>query len=134
MPILMNWKQMDPPTMYYAMVDPWTWQQFHEAVSESRRTIESCQFTSVDMIIDWSQTTKLPPHMLSSLSALFQRGSTRSRHLEGRFVSVNSPLFVRVIIETIVRVYPKMAPRVLFASSVDEALTLLASPLPQAVP
>lgn len=125
MPIQLNWKQQDPPILHYTMVAPWSWDQFFEAVTESRRLMDSGKYASMDMIIEWDRMPKFPPHMLTHISNLFQRGQSRSKHVEARFVTVATPSLVRTIVETLMKIYPRASHRVLFANSVDEALALL---------
>ncbi|MBI5667697.1 MAG: hypothetical protein HZC41_06785 [Chloroflexi bacterium] len=125
MPIHMNWAELDPPILHYTIVEPWAWEEFQTAIEESRHMIEACQFTHVDMVIDWSNARKIPNSTVSQMGNLFRRGEGRSRHIQGRFVVVGAPGFARLIFETLVKVYPKMSQRVLFTKSVDEAFAFL---------
>lgn len=134
MPIRMNWATLEPPVLHYTIVEPWTWDEFYTAVEESRRMVESCQFTSVDMVIDWSSARKIPSNTLSQMSNLFRRGQGRSKHIWGRFVVVGSPSFARLIFETLLKLYPKMAGRILFAQTMDEGFGLLRQPEPEQPP
>lgn len=128
MPIQLDWKQLDPPILHYTMISPWTWEEFFEAVAETRQIIDQHGFTAMDMIIEWGRTPRFPPSMLSHLSNLFQRGQTRSRHLHMRVVTVATPSLVRTIVDTLIKIHPKMAQRIIFAATVEEAMTLLEQP------
>ncbi len=125
MPIQLNWQQLDPPILHYTMIAPWTWEEFFEAVAETRQIIDQHGFTSMDMIVEWGRTPRFPPSMLSHLSNLFQRGQTRSRHIHMRVVTVATPSLVRTIVDTLLKIHPRMAQRIIFAATVEEALVLL---------
>ncbi len=120
MPITINWLDADKTIIRYEFEGHWTWTDLHDAIKQVNSMLESVVHP-VYVIIDVSKGSVVPSGAISQMR--MGNMNPASNWAGGVFVGMST--FLRTLISTFGRVYPKMGERYIVANSMDEALQII---------
>ncbi|MCC7205762.1 MAG: hypothetical protein IT323_00555 [Anaerolineae bacterium] len=128
MPIHVEWDDDEQTTLRMAAIGVWTWQDYGEALQQAHSLMDGASREMIHLIIDMHQSPLLPSNVLSHLSGL-----PSTRHAKsGMKVVVGVNAFAKALFAAMKRINPQGMRSVQFASTLDEARTLLRSQQPTA--
>lgn len=123
MAVTPHWDNDDKTVLRYDLAGRWTWDEFFAAFDEGTKMLAEAQHTVHFIVnpIDLMSKGYLPPGVLQNTLTLYRRTKANA----GATVIVGgSPLF-RSLNGIGQRIYPRIAQRMHFADSLDEARKLL---------
>ena len=126
MKIIVAWGDSAQTSLLLRFQHGWTWTDLKQAGEQADSMIVSQPHT-VHLIIDLRQAGGLPRDFLSAANELFARGEARSN--EGLRIVVGAGLLLRTAYQSLMALYGRQLENrpFLFASSLDEAQTLITS-------
>lgn len=120
MPITIDWYDVEKTILRYEFTGQWSWEELHQAMDEVQEQMASVS-TRVDVIIDVSQSKRIPAGALSQMRG----GTLKASENWGMGVFVGTGTFLNALLTTFSRVYPKMGQRYQSASTTAEAYQLI---------
>lgn len=128
MPIHVTWDQILPDTLIIQFDGDWTWTEFHKMGEQVARMLSERE-TPIHIIHDF--TTSSPPtkspivHLHHFAARIPQNGR------DGLNVYVGASTYWKACITTFTRVYPRLAPDVVYVSESDTARAAIAKKIEQ---
>ena len=121
MSITAKWLDRKKTIVRYEFAGEWTWEELQIAAEKVNRMMKSV-LHRVDVILDFSNSRGEPPHsMLSHLRS----GPLNAGENWGGGVFVGVSPFIRVILNTFMRVEPQLSSRYAIAHTVKDARVLI---------
>jgi hypothetical protein len=121
MAIKVTWVNSEKTIAQYNFEGRWTWDDLYHAVQEIKTMLDSVPH-QVDIVIDLRNNQSVPPGTLIHLRSITLAASPNWGM--GVFVGVNG--FIRTLLTTFVKVYPKLGGRYAIVESPEAALALIA--------
>jgi hypothetical protein len=122
--IQVAWGDPELTILHYFIADPWTWEEFYQAMENARQMREARGPEAVHIIFDMSQGHKLPQGALSHFGNLFRRGAASNASVQS-IVVASSSSFTKAIYNLLVQVYPGAAKKLFYVSTIEEAYAML---------
>ena len=125
MSIVVNWGDPNLSILCYTLSDPWTWEDFYNAMERGRQMREARGPGHVNVVVDFSASRKIPPGALSHFGTMFKRGAASTNRVE-RVIIVRPTSFLLAISQMLMKMNPMIVRKVAFANSLEDAYSLLA--------
>ena len=121
MPVTLHTYTDDKTILIYTCTGDWTWVEFG-AVDTSVWQQFHQSATRIDLIIDLSQSGKIPSGIEDVLHRVGQR-QTSYQHALGLFV--DAPLSLQIMVRAFKRMYPARKRDYLFADKLETAIAII---------
>lgn len=121
MGIKVNWYDKDKTIVRYEFEGQWRWDDLHEAIKQVNALLESVNHP-VYIIIDVTEGTIVPAGAFSHMR--MRSMNAAPNWAGGIFVGMNT--FLKTLITTFIKVYPKLGERYAVCNTMDEALAVIA--------
>jgi len=121
MGVAVKWLDRKKTIVRYAFTDGWTWEELEAVAGKVDAMIESVPYR-VDVILDFSNSLTEPPHQML---AHLRSGPLNSSKNWGGGVFVGISPFMRVILNTFMRIEPALSSRYAIAHTVKDARVLI---------
>lgn len=121
MPVTVEWFNDEHTMIRYEFIGRWSWEELHDAIEQVQAMIGGVSHR-VDILIDLSQNQGIPSGALTQMRG----GTLRANRNWGMGVFIGTGTFIRALLNTFTRVYPKMGERYATADTLDDALRLIA--------
>jgi hypothetical protein len=119
--ISVAWHNSEKTIMVMTMVTPWSWEEYHQTTAEMYALLDSVRH-KVDVILDFTESTHLPPNAFSHLRNLDRKTHTN----RGTVILVGFSKFLQVIADVLVKLYPSAAKSARMVRTLDEAYAVAA--------
>jgi hypothetical protein len=119
--ITLDWANEAHTIIYYTVTGRWTWDELQAVIKHAHAMIDGAN-RPVDSIVDLRKGLGLPAGPMWYV----QRMAAGRHPNSGRMILLGAPQVIKVLFDTIRRVNPRTVKRIRFASSPEEAYTLLA--------
>jgi hypothetical protein len=118
MPIYVSWGDETESYIHYQLFDPWDWEDYYEASLQWRELVNAAN-RPVVTLLDFSKSTRLPSGAMTHL----KKAAMSEHPYFGGMVIVGFNTFIRIIVTTMMRIFPRSASQVHMAADLKEALT-----------
>lgn len=121
MAVQIAWDTQEKDIVRYLYDENWTWEEFFEAVKQTKAMAESAP-SNIGIIMDANSShLKFPPNMVTHL-----KNALRNRHPKSKIVVVTiQNAFLRTLITTISKISGKDGHELRIANSEDEARRII---------
>lgn len=120
MPILISWENNEKTIIKTSFVGNWTWADFPIIRAQAIEMMKSVNH-QVDFIGDLSETVRMPKGAFSVGRSIINNQQKN----EGNAVIIGTSPIVRVLFHTFVNTYPAIRNQYFYATSLDEAHTII---------
>ncbi len=122
MGITINWGN-DEHTLIYIAFDPqWTWREFEALDDQTTATLDSVDH-KVNFIVDASNGNRLPRGLPT---AQIKQVIKLEHPNSNRMVLVGANTYVRVMLDTALKIISEAGGKIIFAHTIEEARRILA--------
>jgi hypothetical protein len=120
MPVQINWVDAEEKTIRIDVEGSWPLEEYLKGIHDAISMTKEKPYT-VHTIVDMTNSSNFPTQVISAAKGY----DTRFPANQGLFVMVNTPLYLRTMVQIAVKMYSKTASNVFFADSFDAALHLI---------
>lgn len=118
MAVAIGWADEAQSIILIEFMGQWTWAEFHHADEQSRAMIRSIPHT-INMMVDFTESTDLPNGALTELRTMIKRMEHRATDI----IIVGSNMLIETTFQMFYKLYGKQAgfPEARFVKTRDEA-------------
>ena len=120
MAVTVEWFNAEQTIIRYEFVGRWSWEELHDAIEQVQTMIGGVGHR-VDIVIDLTQNRGIPSGALAQMRG----GTMRANDNWGMGVFIGTGTFIKALLHTFTRVYPKMGERYATADTLEDAHRLI---------